>query len=451
MAKNRHFKTMALVTLLGLSTHIQIQAASLVTAYQDALKYDSELAASRASLMAEKQGESLAKAGLLPQINLTGSAQHLDNSSDFGDDGYKTTGFKLSLSQPVFRAQAWFDYQTSLENTQIAQTRFSIQQQQLILDLATAYFNVLKAQESLTTTQAAEAAFKRQWQQAKERFDVGLITITEVHEAKANYDATKTARIQAQSSLDIANATLTQLSGVDYDSILDLKASFPIIQPTPANVSAWVAQATRDNLSVRISQLTTRAQQLQLKTKQAGHYPTLDLVASYNDTEFHGLAPADDNQASTVLALQLNMPLYQGGGTQAAIHQARYQLQEAELNLETTRRKVKLNTTTLYRTILTDIETVSSQKQNIVSRESALEATKSGYSVGTRNIVEVLDAERNYFTALRDYAVARYDYVIDTLRLKQAAGSLSPQDIIDIDKWLAKRIAMRPRTGKIRQ
>ncbi len=437
MTKIRHFKAITLVTLLGTSTFTP--AADLMTAYQDAVRYDSGLAASRASLMAEKEGESQARAGLLPAISFTGSAQHIDTSADRTGGSHKTTAFGLSLSQPVFRAQTWFSYLASRENTQIAETRFSIAQQQLILDVATAYFNVLKAQESLTTRQSAEAAFKRQWEQAKERFDVGLITITEVHEAKANYDATQTASIQAQSQLDIANATLSRLSGVNYPFILDLKAGFPIVQPTPANVDIWIEQATRDNLSVQVSQLATEARQLQLKTSQAGHYPTLDLVASYNDTENHGMAPVDNSARTAALGLQLNMPLYQGGGTQASISKARYQLEEARLNLETARRNVRLQTSTLYRTILTDIETVHSQKQNIVSRESALEATRAGYSVGTRNIVEVLDAERNYFSALRDHAVARYDYVIDSLRLKQITGLLSPQDIIDINRWLEKK------------
>lgn len=415
------------------------QAADLITAYQDAVKYDSSLAASRASLMAEREGEVQARSGLLPTVNLSASLQHLDLNSDLGDDSYRTAAFGLSLAQPVFRAQNWFTFQASQENTRIAETQFSIAQQQLILDVATAYFNVLKAQETLRTTQAAEAAFKRQWEQAKERFDVGLIAITEVHEAKANYDATKTGRIQAQGALDIARDTLGRLSGATYEQINDLKAALPIQEPSPSSADAWVKSATTNNLSIQANQFAVEAQQLQLKTAQSGHLPTVDLIASYGNNHYTGRSPADDSLGSASLTLDFNMPLYAGGRTESGVSQARYKLEELELNLETARRNVKLNTTSLYRTIVTDIETVASQKQNIVSRESALEATKAGYNVGTRNIVEVLDAERSYYIALAEYATARYDYVIDTLKLKQTAGSLSPQDLIDLNQWLEAR------------
>ncbi len=435
--RNALMLSIAQITAVG--AVIPAQAADLMTAYQDAVKYDSSLAASRASLMAQKEGEVQARAGLLPSVSLNASMQHLDLNSDLGDDSYRSSGFGLSVAQPVFRAQNWFTFQASQENTRIAETQFSIAQQTLILDVATAYFNVLSAQETLRTSQAAEAAFKRQWEQAKERFDVGLIAITEVHEAKANYDATKTSRIQAQGSLDIANQALSRLSGVEYNQINDLKAALPVNTPAPANVNAWITNATTNNLSIQASQLAVDAQALQLKTAQAGHYPTVDLVAGYNYTNYNGRSPADDALGSTSLALELNVPLYQGGSTESGIRQARYTLEELELNLETAKRNVKLDTTSIYRTIITDIETVASRKQNIVSRESALEATKAGYNVGTRNIVEVLDAERSYYIALAEYATARYDYVINTLRLKQAAGSLSPQDLIDLNQWLEAR------------
>ncbi|MCG8613109.1 MAG: TolC family outer membrane protein, partial [Pseudomonadales bacterium] len=411
-------------------------AIDLSTAYSKAVKYDSALAASRARLEAETEGEAQAKAGLLPQVSLGASASHQDIDSDNNnDDSYRTSGYSLSLSQPLFRAQNWYQYTTSQKNTQIAIAQFEKSQQDLILNVATAYFNVLRAQDNLTTAQSAEAAFKRQWEQAKERFDVGLIAITEVHEAKATYDASITARIQASSSVNIAFENLNRLTGERATDIATLAADFPVKQPEPTDTQAWIDRAIQDNLSVRASQYTLDTVKEQLRTEKAGHYPTLDLVASYDNSDTTGAA-LDDTKNNASIGLSFNLPLYQGGGTQASIRRARYLVEEARQNLETLRRNTQLDTSSLFLSVITDIQTVQSQKKLIVSRESALEATRAGYSVGTRNIVEVLDAERNYYSALRDYANARYDYVIDSLTLKQAAGSLNPQDINDLNRWL---------------
>ncbi|MCP5208709.1 MAG: TolC family outer membrane protein [Hahellaceae bacterium] len=423
--------------LTGIAFSNPALSTDLATAYKLALDYDSAIAASNASLMAQREGESQALAGLLPQINLSAGAAHNDRTADqAADDSYVTSTYGVSLTQPVFRAQTWFSYQASKSNTKIAEAQFEISQQQLILDVSTAYFNVLRAQDQLTTTQAAEAAFKRQWEQSKERFDVGLIAITEVHEARATYDSSQTARIRAEGNLDIALESLSRLTGTRIDTLSVLAEDFPITQPAPTNLNAWLEQSLANNLSVKAGRYTLETLQESLKVEKSGHYPTLDLYASYDNSDFNGPSPADDNQNQASVGLSFNLPLYQGGGTQASVKKARYQVEEARHNLDTVTRNVKLDTTRYYRTINTDIQTVNSQKQLIVSRESALEATRAGYSVGTRNIVEVLDAERNYYLALFDYATARYDYVIDTLLIKQAAGTLSPQDIIDLNAWL---------------
>lgn len=412
-------------------------ATDLVTAYQQALEYDSAIAASSSALQAQKEGEMQALSGLLPQVNLSAGTSHSDRTADNAkDDSFVSTNYDVSLTQPVFRAENWFNYQASKSNTKVAETQFEIAQQQLILDVANAYFSVLRAQDLLATTQSAEAAFKRQWEQAKERFDVGLIAITEVHEARATYDSSQTSRIQSEGNLDIAIEGLSRLTGTRIEQLSILAEDFPITQPAPNNLDAWLEQSLTYNLTIKSAQYTLETLQESYKTQQSGHYPTLDLYAKYGNSDFNGPSPADDNQSTASIGLSFNMPIYQGGGTQASVRKARYQADEARHNLDTVTRNVKLDATSIYRTINTDIQTVNSQKQTIISRESAVEATRAGYSVGTRNIVEVLDAERNYYVALFDYANARYDYVIDTLRIKQAAGVLSPQDIASLNAWL---------------
>lgn len=436
MKQNKHLLAAAISAMLASTSSL---AVDLVTVYEQAVQYDSNIAASKAAYQAEQEGTYQARATLLPNVTANASTAHSDQSYDKAtntDDSFNSTEYGISLTQPLFRADAWFNYQSSKYNSQRAEADFSKAQQDLILTTATAYFNVLRAEENLATAKSAEAAFKRQWEQAKERFDVGLIAITEVHESRASYDSTKTARIQSEGDLQVARENLARLTGVVYDSINELSENFPISQPVPSNADEWVNTAYQQNWSIKSSELALKTVEEQLKTEKSGHYPTLDLSANYTVNDSNGPTPYDNTRDDASVALVFQLPLYQGGGTSASIRRSRFLVEQSRQILETTRRNVKLDTRSLYTAIKTDIDTVASQKQNIVSRESALEATRAGYSVGTRNIVEVLDAERNYFVALRDYANARFDYVIDSLSIKQAAGTLSPQDLIDLNKWL---------------
>lgn len=408
----------------------------LVGAYEDALRYDATLAASKAAYQAEQEGIEQARATLLPSITADATANHVNHDADrSGDSSDKSASLTLNLTQPLFRAQNWFSYEASKLTSEKARADFEAAQQALILNTAEAYFNVLRSQENLTTAMATEAAFKRQWEQAKERFDVGLIAITEVHEAKASYDATKTSRIQAEGALNIAFEGLASLTGVVYDDIKVLGQDFPIATPAPADADSWVGTAYNQNWSIKAAEYNLQSLQESLKTSKAGHYPTVDLFASYGYADFNTSGFGDDRMDATI-GVNVSVPLYQGGATTSTVRQTQFRVEQARQSLEGTRRNVKLNTRSLLTQVNTDIDTVASQQLNIVSRESALEATRAGYSVGTRNIVEVLDAERNYYVALLDFANARYDYVIDSLSLKQAAGTLSPQDLIDLNRWL---------------
>ncbi|MFD2231722.1 TolC family outer membrane protein [Alkalimarinus sediminis] len=435
----KHTKQLLATTISTILASSSVFAVDLVTVYEQAVQYDSNIAASRAAYQAEQEGAYQARAVLLPNITANANAGHTDQEFDNRpvlDDSYKTSGYGVSLTQPIFRADAWFNYQSSQYNSKRAEADFSKAQQDLILTTATAYFGVLRAEENLATAIAAEAAFKRQWEQAKERFDVGLIAITEVHESRASYDSIKTSRIRSEGDLQIAQETLSRLTGVVYDEVNGLSEGFPITTPSPNNADEWVNTAYEQNWSIKSAEFALQALDEQLKTEKSGHYPTLDLSANYAVNDFDGAAPPDNTNDGASVSLVFQLPLYQGGGTSASVRRSRFLVEQSRQVLETTRRNVKLDTRSLYTAIKTDIDTVASQKQNIISRESALEATRAGYSVGTRNIVEVLDAERNYFVALRDYANARFDYVIDSLSIKQAAGTLSPQDLIDLNKWL---------------
>ncbi|TDT37006.1 outer membrane protein [Halospina denitrificans] len=423
-------------------------AENLITVYEQALAYDSELAAARAVREAREAAVNESRAPLLPQINAYGESAYTDRVT--GDVDITTHEYGVQLNQPLFRANAWFGYQASQQQSKAAAAELSRAEQALILEVAEQYFNVLRAQDELDTARAQEAALRRQWEQAQERYEVGLVATTEVEEARAGYDASQSQRIAAESQLDIERESLARLTGQFYEELERLSTDFPVTAPTPDSPEAWAEKALEQNWAIRAQSLAVEASQEQLKAARSEHLPTLDLFAGVSrqhqdyDT---GTSGAGSQQAAFIdqdyprtdarIGLSLNVPLYEGGGTSAGVRRGRAEADEARRNLDTTRRNVRLDTRSLFRRISTNMQTLRAQKQTIISRRSALDATRAGYDVGTRNIVEVLDAEQNYYVALRDFANARYDYVLNTLRLKQAAGTLSPQDLAELDRWLS--------------
>lgn len=429
--------------LVGLLAAQPALSMDLIETYKKALSYDSGIATAQATFEAQQAASNVSRSALLPEIVGFGEASHTDVDSLSQDTGYKTLAYGVRLTQPLFRAQEWFRYDASQFQTEAARADYNLAQQQLILDVASAYFGVLRAADSLTVSRSAEAAFQRQYEQAQERFDVGLIAITEVYEARATYDASKSQRIAAESELAIAREQLARLTGEYDESLNNLRRNFPLGRPEPMDPSAWENLALDQNWRIQSAIYDLNSTEANLKTAKSGHLPTLDLNASYGKTDIDGLdqgtavAARDGETTEGQIGITLNVPLYLGGGTQAGVRQQRSLVTAAEQSLNTVRRDVRVNTRSLFRTVNTNIESAMALEQTIISRRSALDATRAGYEVGTRNIVEVLDAERNYYVALRDFANARYDYVVNSLQLKQSAGTLNPQDLADLNNWLS--------------
>lgn len=433
--------------LVGLLAAQPAFSLDLVETYEKALSYDSGIAAAQARFESQQAASDVSQSALLPQIGAYGDAQHIDIDGPNQDNSYRELNYGVQLTQPLFRADAWFQYDASQFQTDSARAQYNLAQQQLILDVATAYFDVLRAQDTVTTTQASEAAIQRQYEQAQERFDVGLIAITEVYEARASYDDSRSLRIAAENQVNIAREQLSRLTGEYSENLENLRQNFPLGRPDPMDPASWELTALEQNWSIQAAMYDLNASESGLKQAKAGHYPTLDLSASYGKSDIHGmeqngpgvspLSQRDGETTQGVIALNLKVPLYSGGGTQAGVRQQRSLVTVAEQSLNTVRRDVRVNTRSLYLTVNNNIETASALERTIISRRSALDATRAGYDVGTRNIVEVLDAERAYYVALRDYANSRYDYVNNTLQLKQAAGTLSPRDLIELNNWLS--------------
>lgn len=432
------------LTVALLLAGVSAQAAAntdLMTIYQQAVLNSADLAAAEADAMARQEALPQARSQLLPNIGVAAGASRQDLEIDnVGGDEYSNHYYQASLTQPLFRADRWFNYQAAKSVSQQAQLEFSATQQNLILDVSQAYFNVLRASDNLATAKAEEKAFSRQLEQARERFDVGLSARTDVLEAQAGYDSARAARLTAQTNLDVSYQALTRLTNQDYDSLFGISHELPILPPTPASMQQWVETAAEQNLTLQASRYAIDSAEDSLRSSKAGYAPVVDAFVRYsNDNGGASIPTAGQVSVDTELTsfgVELSMPLFTGGLTTSRVRESTYRLTQAEQSGEAQRRRVVESTRNLYRTVTSSVDEVAARRQAIVSAKAALDATQTGYEVGTRNVVDVLEAQRNLFRTVRDYNTVRYNYIINNLSLKQAAGTLSPQDLQDLSQWL---------------
>nr|BFD39285.1 TolC family outer membrane protein [Pseudomonas sp. FFPRI_1] len=418
----------------------------LVSVYQEAVDNNADLAAARAQYGAQKEVVPQARAGLLP--NLSAGADMNNTRTKFDEPSMTSTRsgnvYQATLAQPLFRADRWFQLQAAKDINEQASLQLSATEQNLILQSAENYFAVLRAQDNLASTKAEEAAFKRQLDQSNERFDVGLSDKTDVLQSQASYDTARANRIVAQRQVDDAFEALITLTNREYNSIQGIVHTLPVLAPTPNDAKAWVDTAARQNLNLLASNYAVSAAEETLKQRKAGHAPTLDAVAQYKKGDNDALGFSNPNPLTRYgsdveqrsIGLQLNIPIYSGGLTSSQVRESYSRLSQTEQQRESLRRQVVENTRNLHRAVNTDVEQVQARRQSIISNQSAVEATEIGYQVGTRNIVDVLDAQRQLYTSVRNYNNSRYDYILDNLRLKQAAGTLNPGDLQDLSRFL---------------
>ena len=420
----------------------------LVSVYQEAVSNNADLAAARADYGARREIVPQARAGLLPNLSAGAEMTHTRTQLDEPAMTANRSGnaWSATLSQPVFRADRWFQLQAAEAVNEQAALELSATEQNLIMQTAESYFAVLRAQDNLASTKAEEAAFKRQLDQSNERFDVGLSDKTDVLQSQASHDTARANRIIAERDVQDAFEALVTLTNRDYPAIQGVVHTLPVLVPTPNDAKAWVETAARQNLNLLATNHAVDAAEQTLRQRKAGHAPTVDAVARYQKGDNDNLGftnPAPQagvryggDAEQTTIGLQLNIPIYSGGLTSSQVREAYQRLNQSEQQRESLRRQVVENTRNLHRAVNTDVEQVQARKQSIISNQSAVEATEIGYQVGTRNIVDVLDAQRQLYSSVRDYNNSRYDYILDNLRLKQSAGTLSPQDLQDLGRFL---------------
>jgi outer membrane protein len=432
---------------------------TLAGIYEMAVENDLTVAQARAQLRVGREDRNLARAALLPQIG--GGYSYTESSTESSsfftieeqlfrvaterDDD--TTVWEISLRQPLFDLPAWFRFQQGVQLSKQAEATFSVAQQELIRRTVTAYFEVLRASANVRASEAQESALAGQLDQVRQRFEVGMVAITDVHEAQAGYDLAVAQRITDEGQLGIALELLSVLTGRAHQDLWVLADEFPVVDPEPRDSAAWVAFALENNFDIRAAAFARDAAQRGARAVTSEHLPTVDLVVSYSDSSadvtqdnlVSGLRQQfPTEQERGAISLNVTVPVYTGGRTTASRRQAAAFHDTQIAFFEGTVRNVTQETRASHVRVLSDVARTRARAQAVTSTRSALDAAEVGYTVGTRNVVDVLRAQQDYFSALRDYENSILDYVVNMVRLKRQAGTLSPDDVYELNRWLAE-------------
>ena len=448
----RNFRRLLPVALLlAQAAH----ADSLLQVYEKALQSDPQVREAEANRLAVLEGKPSARGALLPQVSgrmtLANNAANGTTSTFFGGqqltrvvDSRDTDArnWVLELRQSVFRWDQWVTLSQAGKQAAQADADYQAAQQDLIVRVATTYFLVLAGEDTLASQQAARESIGRQLEQAQKRFEVGLIAITDVQEAQAAYDQAVTDEILAKRALANNWEALRTIIDEIPPALAKPAADIPLVSPDPDDVEAWVNTALQQNRSVISSQIGTRIAKDDVSLARTGHYPTVDLVLSRNNTDNTGFARSPDRNPTATdlesdsISLQMALPIFSGGQTSARVQQAVYRHRASRERLERTQRDTEQQTRDAYLGVISDISRVAALKQALESSRTALKASEAGYEVGTRTAVDVLDAKRKTYVAEAQYLRSRYDYLINGLRLKQAAGTLVVDDLAQVDTLL---------------
>ena len=419
-----------------------VAAADLLDVYHLAQANDPQIRAAEAAYRAALEKRPQSRAQLLPSISVSADVsrerQDITNSTGFYTDNtyYSTTkGYLLSLNQPLFHNDYWVQLRQSDAVVAQAEAQYKAAQQDLIARAVIRYFAVLEAQDNLRFATAEKEANERQLEQTRQRFDVGLIAITDVHDAQAAYDLSAAQEIDAQNQLTSALEAMNELIGVQKESFAPLAEKTPLIAPDPADIDQWSETAMQRNFQLLASELQLKIATDEVDLRSSGHFPTLDLNARYGNSDYGGGSFGGRDVEDAVVGVELVIPIYQGGGVSASVREAAELREQAREQLEQQRRATLRQARDAYLTVISTIKRVTALQQAVISAQSALEANEAGLEVGTRTSVDVLLVRSRKFGADRDHAKARYDYILNSLRLKLAAGILAEDDLEKVNAW----------------
>lgn len=479
----KHALASAAAMLGGLSllSGSTASAADLIEVYQKALQNDPLIREADANRLASRESKPQALAALLPQINASGSYEKSDSDgsstfpvnnpgdpTDPTDDRIEilnrdsqtdldTTLYQIQLRQTLFRWDQWAALKRADAEVAQAEADYQAAQQELIQRTAQRYFDVLAAQDTVDAAVATLEAFSRQLEQADKRFEVGLIAITDVQEARAAHDQAAAGVILAKRQLATALELLRELTGESFSALAAPIDDLPLRSPDPENEETWVATALDQNLRIISARLATDIAKQDVRVARSGHFPTIDLVAGRSGNDISGdqtiiepaigsapetrtISPADRDGTEDAIGVQVTIPIYSGGGTSSRVRQRVYLHRAARERLERTNRETERATRDAYLGVLSEMSRVKALKQALESSKTALQATEAGFEVGTRTTVDVLDARRRLFEAQTNYSRSRYDYILNAFNLRLATGTLKQEDLQVINQYLEERV-----------
>ena len=411
------------------------QAANLSDTYRDAHVYDAQYAAARAALQAGQEKAVQGRAGLLPNVNVGGNVRYNDINGELQDNSFDSNQLAIRASQPLFRKQNMVAYAQSKEQVKIAEMQFKLAEQDLILRVARVYFDVLQAQDNIAFINAQKAAITEQLASAKRNFEVGTATITDTHEAQARYDIAVAQEIAEQNTLNIRVRALEKLIGKPAGA-LDTLVENSLLKIESGSIDEWAQRAAESNLQAEIQRIAKTIADQEVERNRAGHYPTLDAVASYSIDNNLAIGAQPIDTHTGVVGLELNLPIYQGGITNSRVREAVANQERARQELEESVREASLRTRDAWLTVNSTAARVQALEQALTSSKAQLDSTKLGLQVGVRTNLDVLDAEQQVLSARRDLAAARYNHLQSRLLLKAAVSTLSPADLAEIDRHL---------------
>jgi outer membrane protein len=465
----------ALVLSLGmLITLSSAQAEDLKAVYERALANDPQIREADALRLAARESKPQALAALLPQVSGSASRSKADSSTtgqfpqeieqptgsgnrvvvnfiSSSDSKPETDRWSLDLRQSLFSWTDWMSLKRADRQVAQAEADYAVAQQSLILRVSEAYFNVLAAQDQVDAQNSALEAISRQLEQAEKRFEVGLIAITDVQEAKAARDNAAAAVIASKRQLASTEELLREITAEKYRELAKPGDAMPLKSPDPADEEQWVARAMDQNLSLVSSRLAADIARDNVRAAFGGHLPELDLVASRSNTD--QTSPIDFNSGNkgvrtndtddTSYSLQLSVPIFSGGGTQSRVRQSEYQWQAARERLARVSRQTERQSRDAYLGVLSEMSRVTALRQALESSQTALKATEAGYEVGTRTAVDVLESRRSLVQAQTNYSRSRYDYILNVLKLRLASGTLDRAALEEVNGWLTESTPVR--------
>ena len=417
------------------------QAADLLETYRAAQANDPTFAAARATRQAGQEKLPQGRSALMPSVNFTANSmlndQTIEGASLFaGNYRYNSNGYGVNLVQPLFRQQNWLAY--TISELQVIQTeaQFKIAEQDLVLRVAQAYFDVLIAQDSVQLAETQKTAISEQLEQAKRNFEVGSATITDTLEARARFDLTSAEQIAVQNDLEIKRRSLQQLINTMPQNLKPLGDKFKLEMPQPADMEKWVENAQLNNPQIAIAKANAELAEKEVARNRGGHYPTLDLVANYNKSYDNGGSFGTTNSTAKTVGVQLNLPLFQGGIVNSKWREAEANRERSKQELENASRSAATQTRQTYLGVVSGIARVQALQQALASSENVLEASKLGQEVGVRTNLDVLNAQQQLFSTRRDLYQSQYTYLYNQLRLKAAVGKLGEDDLSRVNQAL---------------